>query len=414
MWRRRLLVCAALLGGHADGARAQAVTQRGFVEGAATAFPRRAPADPTRGVADLLVRDEVFVAPAAWIQLAAGFEARANSHRQVDTSWRFDFSDRGVRRPRLSVRRLSATMTRGPVTVDVGKQFIRWGRTDIVSPTDRFAPRDFLNVVDSEFLAVTGVRGTVQAGSETVEAAWVPRVTPSRSPLVDQRWGVLPSGPPGLSLVEAPPEFGAAQGGIRWRRTAGAAEYSVSFFDGVNHLPDIRLEVREPPGPAPIVEVTRVYPRIRTYGVDWERPVPWFTIKVEAAYLTSPSRSTDEYGLYVLQVERQRGEWMFIGGYAGEVGGRRRSALTFAPDRGISRALVARVSRTLDPTRTFDLEGAVRQNGRGAYAKAEYSQARGQHLRATITAVAIGGRRDDFLGQYRHNSHLALTVRFSF
>ena len=58
----------------------------------------------------------------------------------------------------LSLRRLTATFTHGPLTVDVGKQFIRWGKADIINPTDRFAPRDFLNVVDTEFLAVTGVR----------------------------------------------------------------------------------------------------------------------------------------------------------------------------------------------------------------------------------------------------------------
>jgi hypothetical protein len=254
----------------------------------------------------------------------------------------------------------------------------------------------------------------VQAGNDALEAVWAPRVTPSRSPLIDQRWGVSPAGAAAVPVVEAPPEFGGSQGGIRWRHMADQVEFSVSFFDGVNHLPDIRVAARDRPGSTPVVEMTRVYPRIRTYGADWERPARWFTIKMEAAYLTSPSESADEYGLYVLQLERQRGEWMFAGGYAGEAVRRRRSGLTFAPDRGISRAIVARVSRTVDPNRTFDLEAAVRQNGRGAYAKAEYSQARGQHLRATITAVAIGGRSDDFLGQYRHNSHLTLTVRFSF
>ena len=58
----------------------------------------------------------------------------------------------------LSVRRLDATVSRGPLTIDAGKQFIRWGKTEIVTPTDRFAPRDYLNVFDTEYLAVPGVR----------------------------------------------------------------------------------------------------------------------------------------------------------------------------------------------------------------------------------------------------------------
>src|SRR5712692_7699263 len=160
---RRLLVCTALLLGHAGGALAQTISQRGFVEGAALGFPHEAPNDPTRVVGDLLVRDEVFFKPKTWIQFAGGLDLRANSHGQVDKRWAPGFWDRGERRPPLSVRRLTASLTRGAFTVDLGKQFIRWGKTDIVNPTDRFAPRDFLNVIDNEFLAVTGARAVVEA-----------------------------------------------------------------------------------------------------------------------------------------------------------------------------------------------------------------------------------------------------------
>src|SRR5262249_55497285 len=156
------------------------LSQRGFMDGSVVVFPQAAPNDPTQVVADLLARDDVFFKPTTWLQFAAGLDVRANSHDQVEDSWRVDISDRGTLRPRLSVRRLSATLTRGPLTVDVGKQFIRWGKTDILNPTDRFAPRDFLNVVDTEFLGVTGARGVVQVGAETFEGVWLPRFTPSR------------------------------------------------------------------------------------------------------------------------------------------------------------------------------------------------------------------------------------------
>jgi hypothetical protein len=46
--------------------------------------------------------------------------------------------------------------------------------------------------------------------------------------------------------------------------------------------------------------------------------------------------------------------------------------------------------------------------------KLEYSQAVGQHWRATAGAVLIGGRSGDFLGQYNRNSHAALGLRYSF
>jgi hypothetical protein len=150
-------------------------------------------------------------------------------------------------------------------------------------------------------------------------------------------------------------------------------------------------------------------------------PTPWFTLKAEAAYFTSPDQGSaaggvqaDEYILYVVQLERQTGEWLIVGGYAGEAITARRTTFQFAPDRGLSRAIVARASYTLDVARSFALEAAVRENGHGAYLRAEYSQARGQHWRATLSAVGIAGKPDDFLGQYRRNSHIKAALRYSF
>jgi hypothetical protein len=91
-----------------------------------------------------------------------------------------------------------------------------------------------------------------------------------------------------------------------------------------------------------------------------------------------------------------------------------RSALTFAPDRGLTRSIIARASYTIGPVRSLAFETAIRQNGAGAYGKVEYSQARGAHWRATVTAVGIGGQSDDFLGQYHRNSHVTAALRYSF
>ena len=360
-------------------AAAQAITQRGFVEGGAFLFPQQAPNDRTRAVGDVLAREEVFVKPAPWIQFAGGLEVRANSHDQVDDRWRLDLDDRGAMRPRLSLRRLSATFTHGPFTIDAGKQFIRWGKADIINPTDRFAPRDFLNVVDTEFLAVTGVRGVAQHGAETFEAVWLPRFTPSRVPLLDQRWTAVPADAAAIPLRDAGanlPE--GSETGLRWGHVGAGFEYSLSFSNGFNHLPNIGQVGQLG---TPVITLMRTYPAIRTYGGDAAIPTRWFTLKGEAAYFTSSTPLTDDYVLFVVQLERQTGEWVIVAGYAGEAITARRSTLSFAPDRGMTRSLVARASYTIDPVRTLAFETAVRQNGAGAYGKVEYSQARGAHCR---------------------------------
>jgi hypothetical protein len=266
--------------------------------------------------------------------------------------------------------------------------------------------------VSNEFLAVGALRGVAETRAGTIDFVWTPRMTPARTPLVTERWTSVPPSAAGVPIADGGAIVpSASQVGIRWGGTAAAADYSFSFFDGFNYLPDVEAALLLAPAE---IRVTRTYPPIRSYGGDLAFPTRWLTLKGEAAYVTSSSASADEYVLYVVQVERQHGEWVLVGGYAGELVTRERAAAVFAPDRGLSRAIVARASYTIDPNRSAAVEGAVRQNGRGAYAKAEYSQARGAHWRATVSLVAIGGESDDFLGQYNRNSHAGLTVRYSF
>jgi hypothetical protein len=401
-----------LSGALVDPVIAQTVTQRGFIDAGAILFPQEATNDTTRLVGDLIVQEELFFKPAPWVQFAAGFVGRGNTHDQVERSWRLDIRDRGIRRPALSTRRLSATVTHGPLTVDIGKQFIRWGKADIVTPTDHFAPQDFLNVIDTEFLAVTGVRASVQRGSNSIEGVWVPFFTPSRTPLLNQRWTAVPAGAEAVSLFDASgPLPKRSQSGVRWGHISGRYEFSLSYFDGLNSLPNIAVT----PGPGPLmVGIAKTYPDLRSYGFDVAVPTGWLTLKSEAASFTSSTPDTDNYVLYVVQLERQTGEWMLVAGYAGGVVTERRAQLTFAPDRGLTRSIVARASYTIDANRSTTVETAIRQSGDGEYVKSEYSQARGQHWRTTVTGALIRGHVDDFLGQYRRNSHVTVSVRYSF
>jgi hypothetical protein len=150
------------------------------------------------------------------------------------------------------------------------------------------------------------------------------------------------------------------------------------------------------------------------YGADAAVPLGPVTVKGEAAYFTSTNPQTDEYGLWVLQIERQKGEWSLVGGYAGQVTTDHRSVIGFSPIRGFARAMVGHAGYTIDVNRSVAFEGVVRQNGDGLYLKAEYSQAFGQHWRATAGFALIRGDTTDFLGQYRLNSHGILTLRYSF
>ena len=123
----------------------------------------------------------------------------------------------------------------------------------------------------------------------------------------------------------------------------------------------------------------------------------------------------DEFTLYVIQMERTKGEWVFVGGYAGEVVQRdSQNPLLFSPDRGLAKAFLGRAGYNWDANTTIAVDAAVRQNGEGSLAHFEYSRAIGQHWRATAGVSWLRGSPSDFLGQYHRNSSANVAVRYSF
>ena len=395
----------------APPAAAQTFGQRGVVEGLVLAYPQSAARDDTRLVADSLFRYEPSLKAGRW-RFDAAVDARMDSHGMTNRRFEVSYWDRTIGRPALAVARASASWARGPITVELGKQFLRWGKTDILVPTDRFAPRDYIGIVQPELLGVTAARVTVSNASDSLDLVATPRLTPSRTPLLDQRWVIVPAAAADVPLSDAGARYpGAGQFGIRWNHIGRRLEHSISFFRGFNHLPFFTATV----APSPLrIEVERRYAQMTSVGADLAAPLSWFTLKAESAWFHSDMPEGGEYLQYVIQLERQSGEWLFIGGYAGEYERRAAAPFRFAPDRGLARAFVGRASRTLDANRELVMEGVLRQNGKGAYARVEYSQGFGGHWRGIATVTGFGGSDDDFLGQYRRNSGGRVMLRYSF
>jgi hypothetical protein len=378
-----------------------------------TFYPQTTPQDDERVILEALFRIEPAFKPVEWLTLSGSIDARIDTMEQVEREWRFDVRDRTIQRPPLSLRHARATLRKGTLTADLGKQFVRWGKADILNPTDRFAPRDFLEVTDDEFLAVIGARGLYERGAHTVDVVWVPTFTPSRTPLIGRRWAPLQPQTLGASgFIDLDPRFpDRSQYGARWNVLGPGFEFSFSYFDGFNHLPQFTAL---PPAGTTLVALRRTYAPLRMGGADAAVPLRWFTVKGEIASLFTTSDEADDVVVYVVQLERQSGELSLVAGYAGEIVTERRSTFDFAPDRGLTRAFLGRAGYTISATSDVSFEAAVRQNFDGVWIKGQYSEAIGAHWRATFAGAAIGGDQRDFIGQYRRNSHLLATLRYSF
>jgi hypothetical protein len=399
-------------------AAAQRLTYRGYAEASLLFYPQTTPNDDDRAIVDGLLRVEPTWQIQRGIAVNAGFDLRAETHDE--TAADFAFWDRTVERPLLAMRRLTFTFARGPISIEMGKQFVRWGQTDILAPTDRFSPRDYLTVPASELLAVTAARVTVAGKGHSLEAVYTPRLTPSRMPILTHRWigleAATAASVSGLTVRDDGSRFPArSQYGLRWNHVGRWFEHSIAFFQGFNSLPLLPVTLNpQGGGGAGTIDVRREYPAIQMWGGDLVAPLSAFALKAEGAWVRSRDHDADEYALYVLQVERQHRDWLFIGGYVGEHVIEERDRRGFEPDRGMARAIFGRASYTIGATRSIVFESMVRQDGDGALAKAEYAHGVGQHWRVTMRLVVIRGADTDFLGQYRHNSFGGSQVRYSF
>lgn len=407
---RRLAVLLLALSTHPLAA--QSFDQQGFFDTQALLYPQSAPGDSGNAVGEGLFRYEASYTSKSSFRIHAGFEARTDSHRQTERTWDFNYQDRGLQRPAFSIRRLSLLWYRGNWTVEAGKQFISWGKTDILNPTNRFTPRDFTNVAQTENLGVTAARATYTTGSDSFDFVWSPFLTPSRAPLLNQRWAVRPEQAAGIPLDDLGARYpGGSQFGFRWNHIGDGYEASLVLYEGSNYMP---LFEATPLEGVPLVQVQRFYPNLRLIGADVVKPLPWFTLKAEAAYYASNTAQADEYGLYVIQLERLVGEWTFIGGYIGEMITRERDPFDFAPDRGLARSFVGRAGYTIGPRSSMSFEAAGREDLDGGYGKAEYSRLLSDAVRFTASYALFRGKPTDFFGQYRRNSHFMLKFRYSF
>jgi hypothetical protein len=407
--RGLLVMCVSAVG---ITVHAQGFSQRGFFEMSGNIYPQIVPDDSAHGIGETRLRYEPKWQAKTWLTLDASLEARLDTHHQDARSVHIDWNDRSLQRPALSVRQLSAVLKRDNLTFSAGKQFIRWGETDFLNPTDRFAPKDLLTIVDQDVLPVTAARLTYTLGNNALNLVWQPFFTPGRIPLVNQRWTFVPEAFSGFDVLGVGSKFpGRSSFGARWSRSSQGYEWSLSYYDGFNYLPSFNTTIDPTLGR---ITFSRSYPALRLYGGDLAISLPLFTLKGEAAYYTSPANQQDEYVLYVLEAERQIRELQLVFGYTGEVVTAHAGTQQFLGERGFTRAAFGHARYALDANRTLTLDVFVRQNGRAAILTPGYSHSFGNHWRASVTFTWLSGDPRDFLGRYYRNSFATTGLHYSF
>lgn len=169
----------------------------------------------------------------------------------------------------------------------LGKQFIFWGRTDWINPTDNITPWDFQNItaeIEDYRLPVGAVKLDAYPGNWTIEAVLVPLFKPNR---VEMRFGPSLGGlpvdlqPPGLPDSR----LRNWQFGLRISGYASGFDFSASYWQGYDLFPAVHMRpVTGAQGRPEAVRIQQQFHRQRVLGADFARSFGRWTVKGEAGY----------------------------------------------------------------------------------------------------------------------------------
>ena len=394
-------------------------TQRGFVETRALIFPQDAANDAdTSRRRSAASREEVFVQAD---RLAADRRRRRRAGQHA----------RPGRRILGARHRRSRRATTGAVGPPAGGDGDPWTvdarRRQAVHPLGQSRHRDADGSIraarlperhrQSSFWRVRGVRARAGMVSEHVSTrSWVPFFTPSRMPLLDQRWTPCSGASVELrGIVEGARAAArlAGRGALEShgrRATSGRCRTSTA----TTTCPTIARDAS--PLPNPRCRASRSSVRTRrlpAHADDRRRRArcrrAGSTIKGEAAYfivvlaaggrlraVRDPARAPDRRVVAGRRLRRRSGD---------------RAARASWCSRPIAaaRAIVRRPRRlhASTPIAASAIEASCGRTAEASTSRASSRRAYGPHWRTTVTGAVIGGDADDFLGQYRRNSHVS-------
>jgi hypothetical protein len=213
--------------------------------------------------------------------------------------------------------------------LSAGQQIIKWGRADFTNPTSKLNPVNYISRSPD--------REDMDLGNISCAAHWYPAFFVSLEAVV------VPLYRPSVLLVEPFPmpsyvtftqntsiftEGGMISYGLKADFHQSGIDWSLSWFDGYDPMPGIRLAGFNPdyslPLPVFYTDLSTTPYRIRMAGADFEFAAGDFGIRGEGAW-TSPLLSHDDYEYvpfpelkWVAGLDWSAGRWRITAEYSGK------------------------------------------------------------------------------------------------
>jgi hypothetical protein len=173
----------------------------------------------------------------------------------------------------------------GPLDLRLGQQYIFWGSTDWINPTDVINPWDYKNLsgeVEDYRLPVMALSGTMYVGDLTAQGVVVPGFTPAQIDL-----------PPGTTVHHPGLDVTQAQYGLRVTSYLGATDIALSTYKGFDPYPSI-VPMTDISVKPPETTFDATYEKYWMAGWDFVRSMNEFAIKGEGAYILRADEDGDD------------------------------------------------------------------------------------------------------------------------
>jgi len=185
----------------------------------------------------------------------------------------------------------------------LGRQIVRWGKTDQISPVDNLNPQDlrefYIPELEErkipEWMArlrlfpqdIPALRGS------SLEAVFIPFFNENRYDDTGTTWALLGVEDTGLRLEREDPGRGMAHAGygLRASTTVKGWDLAVSWLQAAQKDPALRLDPYNPHGPTLHTEFTRQ----NIFGFEFETTLDSFGFRGEAAYIDRQALNTEDF-----------------------------------------------------------------------------------------------------------------------
>jgi hypothetical protein len=336
----------------------------------------------------------------------------------------FDLDEDELRRSYLNFNEAFLDIYFGTFDIRFGKQIIKWGKADVVNPTDNLTPTDYSNLLDEDDIGVIAANLNYYRDNWNLQLVGIPLFSPSRLPPRDTRFSIVPPDTPlPVEDPELPPDtIDNAQFGARLKTTYKGWDFSVSYYDGINDIPVPELRFEGTPFPTPVI--VPVYNRMRVFGGDFATVFDRLGFHGEAAQFVFDGDRQDSYFEYVVGFDYSKSNILFdhdlflIVEYVGlDVTDEGMTLETETPplDRVLVSAIAANIKYEFTEFTRLELRGAIDfHQGDDFYIQPQLVHEVNDNLTIIFGLDLLGGPDDTFFGQFRDNDRFYTKLVYTF